>query len=267
MLDSLAVIPASGKHAIEVMAFAIELDRSFEAPVLKAIESCYDHDAQMKDQLPLKETLANIAITVNPRKQSVQMGNDGLRFSKKEGQKATWIVDVRQNVLSVNCFDYTRWQGARNTAAAIITSFLRVTQDQGLSMIAVGLQYKDVFRVSTTNVNQAAQRLFKDGNDWLTHNAMRQETAWHVHQGWFSEATLGRQVLNLLNVDAVIENDIGCAFNIIGQHRLLGKMTSGSVQDPLILEDVVPGWDELHQANKTMLHGLLSDAVAKQIGL
>lgn len=267
MSDSLAVIPASGKHAIEVMAFAIELDSPFAAPVLEAVESCYDQDAQLKGQLPFKETLPNIAITVNPKSQSVHMGNNGLRFSKKEEEKVTWIVDVRQNVLSVNCFDYSRWQVARDAAAAIITPFLGVIREQGLSMVAVGLQYKDVFRISTTNVSQAAQLLFKERTDWLPHHALRQETAWHVHQGWFSEASHGRQTLNLLSVDAVIENDTVCAFNIIGQHRLLSQMVGRTEQVPLILEDVVPGWDKLHQVNKIVLHDLLSKAVAQQIGL
>jgi uncharacterized protein (TIGR04255 family) len=269
MSESIAVIPSSGNHAIEVMAFGLEFDRQFDSKAIDAVETHYDQSDSLKLLLPEYEKLTGISVTVDGKSQSVNIGNNGLRMSKKDGEKTpAWVVDVRQNIISCSCFVYDRWVEARDVATEIILPISKIVTGENIAIQAIGLQYQDVFRVATNDLMRGTARLFRDDGEWLNNHASSESNPWHIHQGWFSKDSRNRRVHNLLNIDATLDVNKGeCIFRVTGQHRLLNKTENGLNDVALDINDISPAWDDLHGKNKDILLSLISDPVSRQIGL
>ena len=62
MLDQISVIPAAGKHAIEVMALAVEWDRPFSAEALEAARGIYDGSERMREFLPRTDPIRGVTV-------------------------------------------------------------------------------------------------------------------------------------------------------------------------------------------------------------
>ena len=64
MNDDLIVKPASGRHAIDVMAFGIELNKPIDAAMLERIDALHSRsEGILRSLLPDREQLAGLAIT------------------------------------------------------------------------------------------------------------------------------------------------------------------------------------------------------------
>lgn len=263
MTQPLEVIPASQNHAIEVMAFAVECSQQFDSSIMETIGACYEGNCALRELLPEREKLKGFIIKADPKNQSVTMGDNGLRFFKKIEDKFTWIAEVRQNIISVSCFNYTRWAEARESALTIVKPILERLLELGVTIQAIGLQYQDGFSVTTADAREASANLFKPNNEWLTEHSLQQKNAWHIHQGWISNQDDTGIILNLLNINAIVDESAGLtSFKIIGQHRLSGA--SGS---QLTVESLSGGWDALHLQNKSVLRSLLNQGIVARIGL
>lgn len=268
MYGSIEIQPAAGKHAIEVMALAVEWDRPLVPEALARMEDAYRRSEDLQRLLPSMERIQGM---------SLHFGDDGTTVSTPESGglqlaqidddgKVVLTVSVRPDLIACNCLDYDRWNTVKPKAIEVLTPLVECGLIAGHVINAVGLQYQDSFRIQTSEPLVATNRLFRQGGPWLSPHAWTTDGAWHVHQGWFSLAISGRRVHNLLNIDFIAEKDC-CVVRINGQHRIQAIDKNGREAMPLALDDISDALEGLHLDNKIALRGLLSDSVCVQIGL
>ena len=270
MSEDPIVTPASDRHAIDVMAFGIELNKPIDAAMLERIDALYSRsEGILRSLLPDREQLAGLAISFsNNQFRSVNASNSGLRFLKKnEAGKSLWAADVRQNIVSISCHDYERWASALEFAMQVMNPIANLLIENGYTFSAIGLQYQDIFHVDTLDIHEATPKVFSAEQNWIPKNALKQFRPWHVHQGWFSVDAYNRRILNLLNIDVLLDSALKAVYRIVGQHRLLGFADDGITPVSLAISDLEPGWAALHQANKGVLLDLLTEEVSERIGL
>jgi len=268
MSGSIEIQPAAGKHAIEIMALAVEWDRPLVPEALAKMEDTYRQSEDLRRLLPGIERIQGMSLrfgddgttVTNPESGGLQLTQIG------DSGKVVLTVSVRPDLIACNCLDYDRWNTVKPKAIEVLTPLVECGLIAGHLIRAVGLQYQDSFRVQTSEPLVAARQMFREGSPWLSPHAWTTDGAWHVHQGWFSLATSGRRVHNLLNVDFIAEIDC-CVVRINGQHRIQAVDKNGSEPRPLDLDDISEALDGLHLDNKIALRKLLSDRVCSQIGL
>ena len=269
MSKAIAVKPASGNHAIEVMALAVEWDRHLTPDSLAQIAELYKNSQELQLFLPRIDHIQGV---------SLQFGDDGTTLSNqetggfqlqqinKENGSPSWTVSVRPDLIACNCLIYDRWNSVKPKAMDILMPFVEKAMTLGHQVQAVGLQYQDSFRVMTESPLEATARLFRRDGKWLSPHVWNTDGSWHIHQGWFSSAEGDRKVHNLLNIDFVSELDFGL-IRINGQHRALATDFKGTTSLPFELQAVSSALDGLHFDNKRALHNLLCESVCTQIGL
>lgn len=268
MSEAIAVQPAAGSHAIEVMALAVEWDRHLTPDGLAQVEELYKNSPWLQSFLPRIDHIQGV---------SLQFGDDGTTVSNqesggfqlqqiRENGAPSWTVSVRPDLIACNCLIYDRWDFVKPKAMDILLPIVEKVLALGHQIQAVGLQYQDSFRVMTESPLEATARLFRREGKWLSPHVWNTDGSWHIHQGWFSSAKSGRKVHNLLNIDFVSELDSGL-IRINGQHRALAADFKGVMSLPYELEAVSSTLDGLHLDNKRALHNLLCESVCSQIGL
>lgn len=268
MTEAIAVHPAAGSHAIEVMALAVEWDRHLSPDGLAQIEELYKSSPQLQAFLPRIDHIQGV---------SLQFGDDGTTVSNqetgglqlqqiRENGSPSWTVSVRPDLIACNCLIYDRWNSVKPKAMDILMPIVEKVFNMGHKVQAVGLQYQDSFRVMTESPIEATARLFRHDGKWLSPHVWNTDGSWHIHQGWFSSAENSRKIHNLLNIDFVSEFESGLV-RINGQHRALATDFKGITPLPFELDDVSSALDGLHLDNKRALHNLLCESVCNQIGL
>jgi uncharacterized protein (TIGR04255 family) len=268
MSDALEVQPSAGKHAIEVMALAIEWDRQIASETLTLIEDFYRGSEELRRLLPRLEKMRGLSVHLADSGMSVNADEaGGLQLSEVNEQgTVAWALNVRPDLVACSCFAYDRWESVKPRALAMMLPIVERVLGSGCQIQAIGLQYQDSFRVLSDSPLRAAKRLFRETNDWMSQHVWRTDGSWHIHQGWFSSSADGRRVHNLLNVDFIAEVDV-CVGRINGQHRVQAVDQNGRDSRPLLPSDAARSLDGLHLDNKLALHNLLSDDVCRQIGL
>jgi uncharacterized protein (TIGR04255 family) len=268
MSDALEVQPAAGKHAIEVMALAVEWDRQVAPETLLRVEELYRDSEVLRRLLPRLEKMRGLSVQLAGGGMSVNADDaGGLQLTEVSEQgSVTWAVSVRPDLVACSCFTYDRWDSVKPRALEMMGPIVERVLESGCEIQAIGLQYQDSFRVLSGSPLHAAKRLFRESNDWMNSHVWRTDGSWHIHQGWFSASSDGRRVHNLLNVDFIGEADV-CIGRINGQHRVQAVDRNG--RDPRVLSPsgIAQSLDGLHLDNKRALHNLLSNDVCRQIGL
>lgn len=268
MTENILVQPAAGKHAIEVMALAVEWARPLSPEELGEIGELYLSSELLQRFLPQFDRLQGIVL---------QFGNDGTAIGSpeaggfqisqaREDGTPAWVVTVLPNLLTCNCMVYDRWDTIKPKALEVMMPIITLATTCGHNIAAVGLQYQDAFRVDTPKPSDATQRLFRPEGAWLTPRIWNGNGPWHIHQGWFSQSADNRLVHNLLKIDLVTELG-GSLFKINGQHRAVTVGGSQEQSKPIKSNDVTSVLDGLHHANKNVLYELLAGSVCSQIGL
>ncbi|MBJ7313344.1 TIGR04255 family protein [Rugamonas sp. CCM 8940] len=269
MLGELLVKPAAGKHAIEVMALAVEWGVPVSSDVIAAIRALHDGSALLREFLPRAEALQELTVSIGKDGPSVGMAEaGGLQLSRHSADgKPTWLVQARPDLLSCSCMEYDRWEATKPKALDVLMPLIALVAAQDYPMQAVGVQYQDAFRVDTNSPIAATRQLFLDGTAWLSPRIWSEDAPWHIHQGWFSAGMDGRLVHNVMNVDLTTDEQ-GCLLRINGQHRMLERgHAKGASVIPIQPSDVALALDSLHIENKRVLVQLLSQSVCDQIGL
>jgi uncharacterized protein (TIGR04255 family) len=269
MPGELLVKPAAGKHAIEVMALAVEWGVPISSDVIAEIRALHAGSTRLREFLPRVELLQGLTVSIGTDGPLLgTAGAGGIQLSRHSVDGTpTWLVHVRPDLLSCSCMEYDRWETTKPKALDVLTPVIALAVAQGYPMQAVGVQYQDAFRVETNSPISAARQLFLNGTAWLSPRIWLEDGPWHIHQGWFSAGMGGRLVHNVMNVD-VTTDEQGCLFRINGQHRMLALgHPKGANAIPILPSDVALALDSLHIENKRVLVQLLNQRVCDQIGL
>jgi len=268
MRDELLVKPAAGKHAIEVMALAVEWNQPISAEVIASIRALHASSDPLRQFLPHLEVTKGLTVIIGNDGPAVSTAEiDGLVLSgNKDDGIPAWMVHVRPDLISCSCRAYDRWATTKPQALNVLMPIIELAAAKEYSVKAVGLQYQDAFRVETISPKAAAHRLFSTSAPWLNQHVLSADAPWHVHQGWFSAGQGNRMVHNVLNVDVTVDAQ-NCLFRINGQHRMLTRNEGGGSAIPIGANDVASALDSLHSDNKRVLSRLLSQSVCQLIGL
>lgn len=268
MIEELLVKPAAGKHAIEVMALAVEWEQPLSAKVMASVKELHASSESLRQFLPNIEVAKGLTVTIGdhgPAMSTVEVDGLLLSANQTDGTPA-WVVHVRPDLISCSCREYDRWDTIKPKALSVLIPIMELALARAHSVKAVGLQYQDTFRVETNSPKMASDRLFSKSTQWLSPRVISEDSPWHVHQGWFSAGMGGRTVHNVLNVDVTIDAQ-NCVFRINGQHRMLTRNEAGRIAIPICTNDVASALDALHTDNKRVLTQLLSQDICKLISL
>jgi uncharacterized protein (TIGR04255 family) len=268
MSQKLSIEPAAGKHAIEVIALAVEWGRPLSEEELHEVAAIYRASDTLTEFFPRIEEIKGLTVSLDSEDTKVSapvMGGLQIVRAKDDGSPS-WMVHVRPELISCNCMEYDRWRTVKPKALEALLPIVKYATAKGHPIQAIGLQYHDMFRVKTASHADATGRMFRRDSRWLSPRIWEEDGPWHIHQGWFSPGKLGRVDLNLLNVDVVTEQQ-GCVFRIFGQHRALTVTRQGEAAAPFTTEDLSSVFESLHTCNKSVLLQLLAQNVCDQIGL
>jgi uncharacterized protein (TIGR04255 family) len=274
--------PVGGAHAIEIMAIGIEWATPLDEAQLAALQAVYDQTGQIREFLPQHSPLQSFTIqhlarfgvdvgSPQPQPQVVQppqfvsqiAGFDLRRFELNGA--ISWVTSIRPELLSCNCSLYDRWKNVSPRASSILRPFVDAALSGGAQINAIGLQYQDAFRLPDGASPDVTKELFRQDCVWLPGHVFNEPSFWHCHQGWFSRGPDGRRLLNNVTTDISNVND-ACFARIGGQHRVFAA--SFDATSPLKIEaaDMDRFLDCLHDENKKVINGMLSNRALEAIG-
>lgn len=270
MTDEIEVKPAAGRHAIEVMALAVEWVNPVSDEVIAEIDEFYKTSTLLKDFLPKSESLKGYQLLIGEDGAAVNSTvSGGLQWSRhSDDGTVTWIVHIRPDLISCSCMDYSRWDTTKAQVLDILLPIIDLISHKGYLIQATGVQYQDAFALETGSPTLGTRRLFQLDSVWLSPRIRTEDGPWHIHQGWFSAKPGGSVIHNVLNVDLTLEPELTkCIIRINGQHRMLTTDMKGSALLPIQSSDIPSALDALHIQNKKVLSQLLAKSVCDQIGL
>jgi uncharacterized protein (TIGR04255 family) len=284
-MDITRIQPVGGDHAIEVMAIGVEwMMPPLDDAQIASLQAVYEANDYIKKFLPKLVSVQAFVIqgvnpldvadpdrgvqpapmNVTPPQFISRNGGFDLQRFDSEGNVA-WTASIRPELISVNCTAYDRWQNVKPQALAILRPFLDAVMDRGAKVNAIGLQYQDAFRLRDGASPAATGELFRKNGKYLPMHIFEQPSFWHCHQGWFSKASDERRILN--NVATELADVNGGHFaRIGGQHRMFAISLDGLTPMPITAGEIDQILQCLHNENKDVINGILSDDALKAIG-
>jgi len=260
------------------MAIGIEWAAPLNETQLAELQKVYDGTPEIKEFLPQHVPLQSFSfehvtqVGVDaPQLQAVQaprfvtqVGGFDLR-RLEPGGKISWVTSIRHQVLSCNCSDYDRWKNVKPKALAILRPFVDAALSAGAQISAIGLQYQDAFRLLDGISQEVTKELFRQDGFWLPGHVFNEPSFWHCHQGWFSKGPDERRVLNNVTTDVSDVNGT-CFARIGGQHRVFSASFDATTPLTIDASDIDRILECLHDENKKVLNGMLSDRALEAIG-
>ena len=266
--DDLAAIKlATEKHAIEIMAFAVEWRGVLSTDQLRAAYVAYDQNEELKASLPryaqIKPLVINFGSAEAPAAQHDFSGMDFSRIRPDGGVE--WSVSLRPNFFSCTCGSYDRWKNVKPKALSFLKPFLDVVCSTGAEIQGYGLQYSDTFRWSKAQPD-AWKDLVRENSPLLPSILRDRPGIWHFNQGWVEPSGGDARVLNVLNMDVTDDPEMR-TLRVNGQHRLQAVSMAGHMTESILMTTIDAAMDSLHEANKAALRSVLSDRLLNMIGL
>ena len=280
IVDKTRIQPVGGAHAIEIMAIGIEWAAPLNETQLAALQKVYDGTSEIKEFLPQHAPIqactiqhgAQFGLVVGgPQPQVVQSpqfvtqaaGFDLRRF--EPSGMISWVTSIRPELLSCNCSVYDRWKNVRSKALSILRPFVNAALGVDAQISAIGLQYQDAFRLLDGVSPAVTKELFRQDCAWLPGHVFSEPSFWHCHQGWFSNGPDGRRLLNNVTTDISDVNGVSFA-RIGGQHRVFSTSFDATTALKIDASDIERILECLHDENKKVINGMLSDAALVAIG-
>jgi len=275
-MDSTRIQPVGGKHAIEVMAIGVEWTKPLSEKQLLSLENVYKEHKEIQAFLPKHFPLQSIQLQAGfssaepdtPQLphfvQSQGFAGFDLRRYESDGS-VPWLVSVRPEFMSCNCADYDRWNSVKSQSMLILTPFVEAAVAAGIKISAIGLQYQDAFRLMDGVSPEVASQLFRKNTRWIASHLFDESSFWHCHHGWFSKDQKSRKSLNNVTVDMVEIDKVHFA-KIGGQHRVFSGLEDDQEGWLIELSNIDAILDYLHQENKKVINGMLSNGALVAIG-
>lgn len=271
--------PISGTHAIEMMAIGIEWATPSNETQIGDLQKVYDSSPEINDFLPTHAPVQGFSIQhvapLDGAQQQLPIASppqfvtqiSGFDMSQLDSTgKVAWVASVRPPVLSCSCGAYDRWKNVKPKALSILRPFIDAALSTGVKISAIGLQYQDAFRLPDGISQEVTKQLFRQGGSWLPNHVFSEPSFWHYrHQGWFSQGPTGRRILNNVTTD-ISDINGACFARIGGQHRIFSTSFDGKHPIDIQASHIDDMLECLHEQNKLVLNGLLSDAALESIG-
>ena len=259
------------------MAIGIEWASPLNEIQLLALKKVYDETPEIREFLPQNAPLQVFSI-----QHVAQFGNEsqpqviqapqfetqaaGFEIRRFEPNgKLSWVTSIRPELLSCNCTAYDRWKNVKPKSLSILRPFIDAALASGAIISGVGLQYQDAFRIPGGPSQSATKALFRQDCLWIPGHVFNEPSFWHCHQGWFSLGPDGRRILSSVSTDISDVNGT-CFARIGGQHRVFSISFDAAGDLAILASDIDRLLDCLHDDNKMVINGMLSDEALKTIG-
>jgi uncharacterized protein (TIGR04255 family) len=261
--------PLNADHAISAAAFSLNFASAL-GPA--AIEKAKEIEPTVKEFLPGVSVIpgmpANMLLALT---QPPKMVSEGIVFQrvKPDGTPA-WLLTAQQNFVSAHCMEYTRWEEVWTRVRDwLLDLYLKVKTDE-LALYSISLQYVDQFLADNPVDDSTLDELFRPETEYLPRRTFKNQSLWHVNQGWYSTTTkpVEGRALNVLNITARGVED-RTVLNIDHLMRCEVKdprleLFAGDPKKKLLIDSVM---EDFHAQNKGVLRDLLSDQMRKLIHL
>ena len=264
------LIPAQKKHAIVAMALGVDFKKALDSSKIQQLAEVYESSDLIKKELPVKAPLAGVSFSFESKTfLGATEKTNGYDFREIDVQgNILWNVSVRPDFIACNCMAYDRWNNVKEKAISLLVPFLERLQDLDTSILAIGLEYQDLFTAADAAPRNITNVAFKKDTDFLPRSVFEHTDAWHVHHGWFQKSPKNRRTLNNLQIE--VESDKAGKQNLIkvnGQHKLYSFLSSTDEPMDICISDLDQILSFLHQINKDVLIKLLSEDLLSSINI
>lgn len=259
--------PKTGGHSIAEVVFGLTFSEPFTADKIDELAESKD---SWREFLPRVGRSSGFEFTID-----VQAGISAPMVTPAPGAifdrlnpdgTISWRLNVQQNSIYVNCLDYTSWTEIRPRAMELLkTASLLLATDTGVSTIV--LQYVDIWEWASERNGYDLRSLLRP--EKVVPGVFDKGPNWHQHFGWFrpSDAMGGGRILERFHLDAVDDPSTKPSVKLDGflSFEPENKPVMGGAfwQSPQV--DAL--FDGLHDLNKDIVRGLLTEDMANRIGL
>ena len=269
-------LPYTEQHSIQEVQVALLFQHEFDQQEIASARAGVEHE--VKDVLPRSAELRGGSVTVDMssegaqvRAHSVESSLAGFQYSRVRGDgKPSQVLQLTDNLVSVNILDYSGWDTVRADSIKYITAVLSFLSLEANPVMATRLKFTDRYTFDGEPRDAKAELLFMKNNEHITARCFTAGPLWHCHTGWFDDVgTVGR-VLNHLNIGS---NLVDLAPTVTIDHQATVQLSTPrqSLEALLSLSEGSGGLgiilDTLHDKNKEILSGILQPEMLGKIGM
>ena len=281
MTRDLPFRPVNSAHAIVECTIFVEFVPAFSHTVRERFVN--NLASQLQNDLPkanvqkVLETEINIQEGKPSGTLREELNGVELQRIKSDGS-LEWMLRTTENIVSVHCLNYTRWNDIWPEAKRYLQFALRQVRGSDNFVSSIGIKYIDRFVYDGINEDYQVSNLFSEETDLISKRLFSKGPLWHSHTGWFANIVeIGSTCLNQLNVDATYANFSGLRKPVVTiEHNVIlnEDKNSDSISSYLDYE----GGNEnnarldqimraLHMTNKNVLSSLLNSEMKRKINL
>lgn len=263
--------PINSAHAIVETMFFCEFNSPLGNDSIERLLEL-EHEENIRAELPAfkKVEAASILFSTDNEglnlKEKLPKGVIGaiLQRVRPDGTPE-WHVQVSQDTLLVQCFEYSDWKRTWAKAKKYIQAVLFKILPSEVLISSIGLKYVDQFVFEGDyKVDYNPRLLFNPETALIHKKGFDSGYRWHCHTGWFDPFE-GVECLNQLNIDAAILQKGTHTTKI--EHNMVMRSLNTNIEKLLELEVMNKYMAYMHQANKKVLLDILTSQMAKRISL
>lgn len=267
--------PIHTAHAIEQVVFAIQFANPLQGAAFAAI---LEKAEQIASDLPAHAILSQQGFMFNPHSGAVPFQLNGTITGKAFQRVAPdgsieKGLRVEQNALSFHTSVYTRWMDVWSAARQFFEPLAPMYAAQS-QLTQVGLTYIDKFEWLGDADLCDPLILLRPQSEYLSPSVYCAKDLWHCHTGAFIRTDKQTKRLRNVNVDYVDDNrPDGQTRRVVAITTALTDMLnqpsydSTEVTSETCVSFVERHMEELHIANKQVLHGTIADEMSRRIAL
>lgn len=277
-LSALRFLPITDRHAIQTVAFVVELSSPVSPRQVEEIIKLHD---SIKDQLPVIQRQKSFNVSVgfggNPVQQVGQEQLSGVTFDRVDlNKRREYALSIINHLIIVNVDAYARWEEACGIAFPLFDKIISAL-NASHSVVAFTLEYIDLFVPADVTGRKkkglTISKMFNNKASFVPQNIFNTKGYWHSYHGYFVKQAgdIAFDMLNNINVtfgyDIIRKHNlvtIACNHRSIIQQGNV-NVASNNTNGSYACRDAC--FTAMHEENKTIIKDLLSKGLCKQIGL
>lgn len=262
----LSYSPINNAHSIVETVFFIQFSPVFGASTRRKLISIRD---ELKGQFPKSNLINRTVLNFDPAEGGQTVMNEvepvgvELQRTSVDGSRLEWMLRITEDMVSVHCLDYTRWDEVWQQAETYLNKVFGYIDGSDSFVSSIGLRCIDRFLYKDDPEQSNLAELFKQDTPYIAKTAFTHGHLWHCHSGWF-ESLDDLQCLNQLNANADFANiDGNKTLSITVDHSATAIVEQNSNQTTALALIM----SQLHDKNKRLLIDLLTEQMARRINL
>lgn len=279
MDQNLNFLPINKAHAIVECTIFIEFLPVFTHAVRQKLVNLA---SRFTEKLPKSDVqkVVEQSVTMTPQGPQVSFKEElsGVELQRvKPDGNLEWMLRTTENIISVHCLDYTRWNKVWPQAKYYLDAAFEQIQGSESFVNAIGIKYIDRFVYQGQTQEYKISELFTEDSPLLANHLFKSGPLWHSHIGWFEEVEGidDLSCLNQVNIDATFANFSGLKKPVTTiEHNAILRTGQNKSDISFFTQNENPEnskFDQymfiLHNINKKVLSLLLNNDIKTRINL